>query len=140
MDWRKFLVGSGLAVSLGSILVGINEGVKSCNHYDFQTSRVTVHSRPTGYLPYSKVEYTLIGADHSEEVLACDTSFQVHCVLYQNLDGNETVDRIRKSHFVANSIEKVDDILIRTQDYGSNKADFDRGDELLLSERTKSKK
>ena len=76
--------------------------------------------------------------DGSEEVLV--RAMGRNMTLYQNLDGDNTIDRIRKEKFIAGWNTRLEDILIRRLNYQENKEEFDSADKLLLEERKRYKK
>jgi hypothetical protein len=98
--------------------------------YYIKNDRLASKSRQEGFI--DRTEYTRL-KNGAEELIVLEGA---KATLYQNFDGDNTVDRIR--------IEKaagigfyVDDILIREKDYKTHEKTFDSADKLLLEERTK---
>ena len=127
---KSILFLSGLALALTSFFAY----ERNQNNYQISNSKLSSYSRATGYLSGSdKVEYTKL-KDGSEEIFIGDGRKRLR---YQNLDGNDTIDRIRIDKILLGDATKLEDILIRKIDYTEHKADFDRADDLLKEERKK---
>jgi len=91
---------------------------------------VAVNSRPDGYFG-ERVEYVKV-KDGSEEVFIENSDFRI---LYQNFDGDDTVDRIKISSYVNKLNTRLDNILIRELDLSNHESEFAEADNILLQER-----
>lgn len=121
-----WIAGVGLGLTA---LVG---GLRSCNNYTVNKPNLTSHSRATGFYYFTdKAEYAKL-KDGSEEILIRDRK---RIVRYQNLNGDNTIDRIRIDGHSTRDVFELENILIRSPDYSTNKAEFDKADDILLQER-----
>ena len=120
-------------VALGvTVLVG---SLRSCNNYQINNPNLTSSSRATGFYRFTnKVEYTRL-KDGSEEILVRDGD---RIFRYQNLDGDDTVDRIRVDKYSVRDVFGLENILVRASDYQAHKAEFDQADRILAQERSNS--
>ena len=101
-------VGLGIATIIG--------GIRSCDTYQINAPNFTANSRATGYFYNTKIEYAKL-KDGSEEVLIREPW---RTLRYQNLDGDNTVDRIRVDKFKSRDLFCLENILIRSSDFLNN--------------------
>ncbi|MDP3989594.1 MAG: hypothetical protein Q8Q01_00115 [archaeon] len=127
--------------TVGIIVVGVALGVSalfcglsSYNNYHLSNENLVSNSRATGFYDFTgKMEYTQLG-DGSEEIqLRTENGSKV--VLYQNLNGDDTVDRIRIERYQTRDIFRLEEILIRALNYPKHESEFNQADEILLEER-----
>ena len=113
-------------------------GLRSCGRYEIKKSNLVSRSRATGIYG-NQVEYTRL-RDGSEEVLIKDGQLQSRLRLYQNLDGDNTVDRIRTERFRTRDALILENILVRGLDLSEHRVEFAEADKILLQERAKYSK
>ena len=117
-----WIAGIGLGIFA---LVG---GLRSCNNYQIQNPNFTSNSRATGNDQFTnKAEYTRV-KDGSEEMLIRDGK---RIFRFQNFDGDDAIDRIRIDKYSTRDVFGLENILVRTSDYPTNKTDFDEADKLF---------
>lgn len=119
-----------LAVIGAGILV-----TRSCSTYTIDAPNYTSTSEPIGIV--GSVEYTRF-KDGSEEILVTEHSLQTHTTLYQNLDGDNKIDRIRFDVRGAGGNSHLEKLLVRSVDFESNKDLFNQADRLLPKLRKKN--
>lgn len=126
----------GLSITGVAVLtLALSTLLKSCNNYSLSNRNLTSTSRALSTWDFrSKLEYTKL-KDGSEEMIHI-TGRRI--TLYQNLDGDNTIDRIRKEKYVIRDIFKLENILLRRYDYGTNSAGFNSADSLLIAERERN--
>jgi hypothetical protein len=129
MAYGKWIAGAICAAYI-AIFPIITVYVKNKQNQDIETSQLTSHARATGLT--SKIEYTKL-KDGSEEVLI-NTSGAV-ITLYQNFDGDDTVDRIRVDKYVTRDTFTLDTILLRETDYQTHQKQFKEADDILKEQR-----
>lgn len=126
----KYYIAFMAALAVG-IPFGVLSFLKQFNNYDY--SIPLVHSRATGpfYDFRSKIEYALLD-DGSEEITEVKGNKRS---IYQNIDGNNTVDRIRIERYAVRDVLALEDILVRSTDFRGNEELFNEADAVLLRER-----
>ncbi len=134
----KGSVDKGLLIGLG-IIGGTLLGIRGCNSFwnnrVINTSAYKTVSHATGLVGH--LEYTQY-KNSSQEVKELPGIFghkMVSSTLYEDIDGNGTVDRIS----VSGPEWKMyrGEIFVRDQNYIRKKELFDKGDRLLVEERTR---
>lgn len=116
---------------LGLGTTAILNSIRNKNNYELQTPKLTSQSRATTINITDKIEYTKL-SDGSEEILVRNWR---KIYRYQNFDEDTNIDRIRIDKHYIRDIFRLENILIRSQDYSTNKSEFDTADKILKQER-----
>jgi hypothetical protein len=122
----------GIAISLG-VMASVFLGLKGCNmalnNRTVIKPNYITESHSSGL--YGHVEYTRY-KDGSRDVKIYPPFMQglFDSELHQDLDGNGTVDRIRKNSG-SWKMNRLNELLIRENDYSPNRKRFNEADEQL---------
>ncbi len=140
MKWYNSIALLG-GISIASVIT-FGSILSSCNDYNITRPNLVSNSRPIGKILSGKIEYTKL-KDGSEEIYIDAATFFVRnekVRIYQNLDGDDKVDRIRVQSYKMRGVTALEDILIRNLDFDQYSKEFEEADKLLLQQREKYSK
>ncbi len=119
---------------VGAPLTGLLLAGRSCNNYEVSNDRIEAVSRAEGAT--GRIEYVKV-SDGSEELIVEESGFMgSESYFGQNLDRDNNIDRIRVSKVWGAGGLRLQDILVREEDFDTHRELFQRMDRALAEERS----